>query len=76
MTATAHENPPPIATLHAPGHPAAKAYLNHWRRFDYILLLNADAKPRPEDRLSPDEAVLVSGRGFAELYKITPPVRP
>lgn len=70
------DNPPPIATLHTPGHPTAKAYLNHWRSFDYILLLNADAKPRPEDRLAPDEAVLVSGRGFAELYKVKAPVHP
>lgn len=70
------DNPPPIATLHAPGHPATKTYLNHWRDFDYILLLNADAPPRPEDRLAPDEAVLVSSQGFAELYRVKAVVRP
>ena len=58
-------------------NPPAKQYLSSWRRFDYILHLNADMAISAENRLPEQGLELVSDQGFARLYRIVPaPVVP
>ena len=58
---------PQALGLTAPGDP----YLNEWRAFDYVLLLNADL---PTQRPFSDDALrsleLTADFGFARLYRI------
>ena len=53
-------------------NPPPKQYLTSWRRFDYILHLNADMPTGPDDKLPAQGLELVSDQGFAKLYRIVP----
>jgi hypothetical protein len=45
-------------------------YLEHWRRFDYVLVLNADMPDLRGPVTLPRELELLRDEGFAQLYRI------
>ena len=49
--------------------PRDYAYLEHWRSFDYVLVVNAD-RPDAIGGDLPPELELVADEGFARLYRI------
>lgn len=59
-----------VVDLKAPVQPATRPDLTNWRRFDYILLLNADLPDKDGGRLSPADVDLVADKGFAVLYRL------
>lgn len=62
--------PARVVDLNAASYPVARRYLTQWKRFDYILLLNADLPDRDGGRLSPADVDVVADRGFAVLYRV------
>jgi hypothetical protein len=62
--------PARVVDLNAPSYPIARRYLTRWKRFDYILLLNADLPDKDGGQLSPADVDLVADQGFAILYRI------
>jgi hypothetical protein len=70
MFAPQGDRPPHIPDLYAKTQPEGREYLVDWRRFDYILMLNADAPSTPEEQFAPGDVDLVSDNGFARLYRI------
>jgi hypothetical protein len=73
MFAPEGDRPPHIADLYAPTQDEGRQYLTRWRRFDYIVLLHADAPPAPGDRFAAGDVDLVSDQGFAALYRVRHP---
>ena len=61
-----------VSELGNRANPPAKQYLTSWRRFDYLLQLNADMPISAENRLPDQGLTLVSDQGFARLYRILP----
>ena len=58
-----------VVDLKKPVQPPTRPDLTNWRRFDYILLVNADLPDKDGGRLSPSDVDLVADRGFAVLYR-------
>ena len=48
-------------------------YLQRWRSFDYILLMDADLPPQRGEAILSRNVELVSDAGFAALYRIRRP---
>lgn len=59
--------------LAAGNFPPTRSYLNNWRRFDYLLVINADLPDKDGGEFPARDFDLVSDRGFAALYRIRHP---
>jgi hypothetical protein len=70
LTSGSGDRPVNIKWLGASNLPKEERYLTRWRRFDYVMLLNAQAPAAPGEQLSPADVDLVADRGFARLYRI------
>lgn len=68
---TPYGAPPTMADLYATKTPRL-AYAREWRKFDYILMMNADMPDRSGGRLPIKALEPVADEGFAVLYRILP----
>jgi hypothetical protein len=63
---------PTVAALRNPALATgdAQRYVRDWRRFDYILVLNADRPDRDGVFVPPPQLRLLKDTGFAQLFAI------
>lgn len=59
--------------LAAGNFPPAHRYLEHWRSFDYMLVINADLPDADGGTFPAADLELVADKGFAVLYRIRHP---
>jgi hypothetical protein len=70
LTSGSGDRPVNIKWLGASDLPAVEQYLTRWKRFDYVMVLNADAPAAPGEQFAPGDVELVTDQGFARLYRI------
>lgn len=73
MTEIHSGDPVRPSELAAGNFPPTRSYLNNWRRFDYLLVINADLPDKDGGEFPAKDFALVSDQGFAVLYRIRHP---
>ena len=73
MTEIHSDDPVRPSELAAGSFPPTRAYMNNWRSFDYMLVINADLPDKDGGDFSAADFERVSDQGFAVLYRIRRP---